>query len=304
MRMSLWQKCILVLLGAAILATATYFGRIVFRPVGLERYNSIPRVTFVHPNVKKLKRAQALVGEGKLNEARAIAVKALTSAPKSPVTRELRDLLGEVNTEIFFSKEPSPRKTEYIVKRGDALVSIACKLKSSIEAIIRVNDLDSTLIRPGEKLFVPNLDFTVTIDLPRDRVIVHDGHGFFNQYPIASVDLPPVRQQTIQTKVTAKSFWENGRPVQPSHGFQKEEATPRIQLGHGYVLYGVEEESDADSSEIAVESDDKDGAPNSRDSNQPPQGIAMLKNDIAEVELLIRKGTPVTIILNRDEKRR
>src|SRR5262249_38604930 len=128
---------------------------------------------------------------------------------------------------------------------------------------------------------------------------------FFTQYPIASVDVPPARQPTIQTKVTAKSFWENGKPVQPNDGFQEEEATPRIQLGHaGYVLYGVEEESDADTSEIAVESGDNDGASNSRDSNHPPQGIAMLKNDIAEIELLIGKGTPVTIILNRDEKHR
>ena len=246
-----------------------------------------------------------MVREGKLNEARAIAVKALITAPKSPVTRDLRDLLGEVNTQIFFSKEPSPRKTEYTVKRGDALASIARKLKSSAEAIIRVNDLDSTLIRPGEKLLVPQLDFTITIDLPRNRVIVHDGHGFFTQYPIASVDLPPARQPTIQTKVTAKSFWENGKPVRPNQKFQEEEATPRINLGHaGYVLYGVEEESDTDTSEIAVEADNKDGASDSQDSNHPPQGIAMLKNDIAEIELLIRKGTPVTIILNREERPR
>lgn len=303
--MSLWQKCTVVLLGVAILGGAGYFARIVFRPVGLERYRSIPRVTYVHPNVKKLKQAQVLVTEGKLAEARGILVKALITAPKSPVTRELRDLLGDVNTQIFFSKEPSPRKTEYTVKSGDALASIARKLKSSAEAIIRVNDLDSTLIRPGEKLLVPQLDFTITIDLLRSRVIVHDGHGFFTQYPIASVDLPPAREPTIQTKARAKSFWEDGRPVRPTQGFQEEEATPRIDLGHaGYVLYGVEEESDTDTSEIAVEADNKEGALNPRDSNHPPQGIAMLKNDIAEIELLIRKGTPVTIILNREERPR
>jgi LysM repeat protein len=102
------------------------------------------------------------------------------------------------------------------VKRGDALSSIARKLQSSAEAIIRVNELDSTLIRPGEKLLVPQLDFTITIDLSRNRLVVHDSHGFFTQYPIASADLPPTRQPTIQTKVTAKSFWENGKPVRSS----------------------------------------------------------------------------------------
>ena len=298
MRMSLWQKCTIALLGIVVFGGAAYIARIVFRPEGLAKYRSIPWVNYVHPNVKKLKQAQDLVNEGKLIEARAILVNALITAPKSPVTRELRDLLGDVNTQIFFSKEPSPRKIEYTVKRGDALASIARKLQSSAEAIIRVNDLESTLIRPGEKLLVPQLDFTITIDLPRNRVIVHDSHGFFTQYPITSADLPPTRHPTIQTKVAAKSFWENGKPVRASQGLQKG-GTPRINLAHrGYVLYGVEQESDAATSQISVEADDKQESNNSDDLNRPPQGIAMLKNDLAEIELLISKGTPVTIILN------
>jgi hypothetical protein len=155
------------------------------------------------------------------------------------------------------------------------------------------------LIRPGEKLLVPQLDFTITIDLPRQRVVVHDSRGFFTQYPIMSAELPRTRQPTIQTKVVAKSLWQSGKAVKPSNGSQQD--TPRIDLGRtGYVLYGVEEDNEASTSEIDVEADDKDATPESRDPNQPPQGIAMLKEDIAETQLLIRKGTPVTII--RDQK--
>ena len=300
MRMLLWQKCTIVVLAIAIFGCAVYFAHTAFRPPGLKRYMSIPWVTYVHPNVKKLKQAQSLVRDGKLDEARALVVNALITAPKSPVTRELRDLLGDVNTQIFFSKEPSPRKSEYTVKRGDALSSIARKLESSAEAIMRVNDLESTLIRPGEKLLVPQLDFTITIDLPRNRVVVHDSHGFFTQYPIASADLPPTRQTTIETKVAAKSFWENGKPLSIDRGKQKQ-GTPRIELGRrGYVLYGVEEESDTTTSQVAVEANDNEQTPNSDDANRPPSGIAMLKNDLTEIELLIRKGTPVTIIRNQE----
>jgi LysM repeat protein len=299
--MSLWQKCTIGGLIIVIFGGAAYVARIVFRPEKLEKYTSIPRVKYVHPNVKKLKQAQSLVDEGKLIEARKILVNALTTSPKSPVTRELRDLLGDVNTQIFFSKQPSPRKIEYTVKSGDALASIARKLQSSAEAIVRVTDLDSTLIRPGEKLLVPQLDFTITIDLPRDRLVVHDSRGFFTQYPIASADLPRARQSTIQTKVTAKSFWENGKPVRSTREFQKEkEGSPRIDLGRrGYVLYSVEQDN-ATNSQVAVDADDKDDTPNVDDANRPPQGIAMLKDDLSEIELLIRKGTPVTIIRNRE----
>ncbi len=294
--MSLWQKCIVVLLGVAIFGGAACFARIAFRPPELDRYRSIPWVTYVHPNIKKLQQAKALAGEGKFDEARVILAKALITAPKSPVTRELRDLLGNINEQIFFSKVPSPGKTEYIVKSGDALASIARKLESSTEAIIRVNHLDSTVIRPEERLLVPQLDFNITIDLVRSRVVVCNSHGFFCQYPIVAANLPLSRKPTIQTKVKAKSFGENGGLVRPADRFHNE-GHPQIDLGRaGYVLYGVGQENNGSSSEIAVETGDKKGTMDSHDANPAPQGIAMLKKDIAEIDLLIRKDTPVTII--------
>jgi LysM repeat protein len=216
--MLIWQKIVVALLAAAILCGTLYFARIVSRPPGWKRFHSIPWVQYVNPNIGKLKHARELLGAGKLHEARAIIIQALVTMPKSPVTRELRDLLGDINTQIFFSKEPSARKIEYTVKSGDALFSIAGKLKSSADTIMRVNGLDSTLIRPGEKLFVPPLDFTITIDLPRERVVVHDSRGFFTQYPIAHADLPPSRKPLVKMEVKAKSFWKDGRPV-ATNGF-------------------------------------------------------------------------------------
>jgi len=302
--MSFRQKCVVLLLCVAILGGATYFARIAFRPPELGRYKSIPRVDYVHPNVKKLEQAQGLAREGKSNEARDIAVKALVTEPKSPVTRELRDLLGDINAQTFFSKAPSLRKTEYTVERGDALSSIARKLNSSSDAISRVNNLESTLIRPGEKLLVPRLDFSITINLPRNRVVVHDSRGFFTQYPIASAELPHTRQPTIETKVAGKSFWGNGKPVAPGHELHKQ-GSPRIDLERkGYVLYGVEEQSDAATSQAPAATDDNGGTSHSADANRAPQGIAMKKDDLADIELLTRKGTPVTIIRNGEDTSR
>jgi LysM repeat protein len=300
--MSIWQKITVVLLGVAILGSVIYFMLAISRPPAFRHFESIPWVTYVHPNVRKLKRARALVHDGKLREARVLIVNALISAPKSPVTRQLRDLLGDINTQIFFSNEPSPRKIEYTVRMGDALSSIARRLKSSAAAIMRVNKLDSTLIRPGEKLFVPALDFTITIDLPRDRVVVHDSHGFFTQYPITSADLPPSRKPMVETKVKAESFWKNGRPVAQDLASSKDDATPRIHLSHfGYVLYGVEETSEDSDSKIDIEDKNSNAARDQSEIKRPPQGIAMLKEDIAELELLIGKGTPVTIILDQKQ---
>ena len=73
--MSFWQKCVVVLLGVAIFGGAAYFARIAFRPVELARFESIPWVKYVHPNVKRLKQAQDLVHEGKLHQAQALSGK-------------------------------------------------------------------------------------------------------------------------------------------------------------------------------------------------------------------------------------
>lgn len=294
-----WQRITTVLLAAAIIAGAIYFGRVVSRPEG--GMPKVPWVKYVHPNVKALKDAKALRTAGRLHEARDLCVRALLTAPLSPVTLELRDMLGSINTELFFQQEPSPRKEIYTVNRGDALASIARKLRSSTDAIMRINQLDSTLIRPGDQLLVPRLDFTITIDLPRERIVLHDGHGFFTQYPIAAADLPPTRATRLETKVRAKTFLADGQPVARGSD-PAQSATPWIFLQRsGYVLYGVDEKGGVTESEIAIEenaTDEKTSA--AEDPNRPPQGIAMLKEHIAELELLIRRGTPVTVILERD----
>lgn len=293
-----WQKLVIALLSAALIGGVYFFVRALSRPPGWNDPSNFESVTYVHPNVGKLKKAQELFHDKKLEDARKILVEALTTAPNSPVTSQLRDLLGDVNTEIFFSKMPSSRKTEYTVKKGDTLISIAHRLHSTTDAIARVNKLNSTLIRPGEILAVPHLDFTITIDLPDERVIVHDGHGFFTQYPIESVDLPRIRKPLVQTKVAAKSFIKDGEQVAPDASSLLN-VMPWIHLqGRGYILYGVEEASENSSSEIAVE--EHAVASDATSVNHAPKGIAMLKEDIAELQVLIRKGTPVTIIVNRE----
>jgi LysM repeat protein len=293
---SSWQKGVVILLTAGILGGASHFARVLSEPPELARYRSIPWVSYVHPNVKKLQQAQKLAGEGKLREAQAILTEALIVEPTSPVTTELRDLLGNLNTRIFFSKEPSPRKTEYTVKQGDSLAAIARKLGSSVEAIMRVNGLDSTLIRPGQKLFVPRLDFAVTVDLPSNRVIIHDAQGFFAQYPIVSVTLPGSKSPVLKTTVTAKSSGEKNGFSSEEKLHSKAEAL-RIDLRRaGYALYGLRENKVASASAMGIAEPSTasgDGA------SVSPGGIGMLRDDLAELQLLVRKGTPVTIIRNR-----
>ena len=82
--------------------------------------------------------------------------------------------------------------------------------------IMRANNLESTLIHPGDHLLVPYGEFTITIDLPNELVVVHHGDGFFKQYSIKAIDLPPSNQSRLATKVIATVFRKDGELISPS----------------------------------------------------------------------------------------
>lgn len=282
---------IVVLLGLAMAAGASYFTYPVFHP---HRHTHEQKVIYVHPLVGEVEKARRLRVDGKLAEAQQHLRGNLRIYPNAPHVRAARDLLGKINTEMFFSADHSFAKTEYVVKRGDSLWRIARKLDSSPVTIMRANTLESDLIHPGDRLLVPDSDFTLTLDLPNQRAVVHHGDGFFKQYPIIDINLPHSNQKHVTTKVIATTFWKNGKMISPDVLQDDSESLLRIHLEHsGYVLYGVDEESGLSDSAIEITGEAIDTL---RASAAPPHGIALFRDDLAQLHLLLRRGTPVTIV--------
>jgi LysM repeat protein len=248
----------------------------------------------VSPIVAEIENARRLRAEGKLAEAQRLLRNQLRLHGRRPEAKAARELLGEINTEMFFSTEVPFGKTEYVVKRGDSLWRIARKLGSSPSVIVRTNNMESDLIRPGERLFVPDGDFTLTLDLPDKRAVIHHGDGFFKQYPIVSINLPHPIRTPITTKIKASAFWKDGTKLNDPSLTEQAASTPWLHLAFGgCILYGVSDEEGV--SESAIEISDR-GADVSRRADIPPRGIALLKEDLEELQLLIDRGTPVTII--------
>ena len=286
------QDIIVFLLGATIAAGAIYFGELVFFPYRHLREIKFPK--YVHPIVAQMKKAQELRAQGKLADAQKLLREQLRLYPNAPQVQPARDLLGKIDTKMFFSNDNLFAKTEYVVKRGDSLWRIARKLDSTPAIIKRANELQSDLIHPGEQLVIPDNDFTLTLDLPNQRAVVHHGDGFFKQYPIVDINLPRSREKQITTKVTGTTFWKNGTLISSDEEEARANADPRIHLGRGgWILYGVAEDNGVSDSTVEISEPPNEAA---RNSGVPPHGIALLKDDLGELQLLIRRGTPVTII--------
>jgi LysM repeat protein len=194
--------------------------------------------------------------------------------PHSARLGEARAALGEVNTDIFFSRIPSPDKEEYVVKPGDALAKIERKLKTNAELLTRSNNLDDPRkLHIGQVLIVSHPQFLLAINR-KDKTVTLFNHGkFFKQYPVKSWNAPDAKTPSpTNVKVKEKVAWKNGARV--AFGSKEYAGSSRwISMNAaGYTLY-------TDPAEGGVKAN----------------GIALGAEDMEELSTLLAVNLPVTI---------
>src|SRR5438067_11886448 len=140
-----------------------------------------PRLDLTLPEFEA---AAKLRQEGKIPEARAALTAFVQKYPSSPSAEPAKDLLGEVNIDIFLSRTPSPEKEEYVVKAGDVLQRVAHKTKTTPELIMRMNNMSSTMLHIGEHLLISHPDFAIVVQRKQNLLTLLNHGGFFKQYHI------------------------------------------------------------------------------------------------------------------------
>lgn len=80
-------------------------------------------------------------------------IEGVQSLTASDVDREVQTITTKRNL------NPPPGTTEYLVSGNESLASIAAKLKSTTSELIKINKMMSSLIFPGQRLFVPTEDY-------------------------------------------------------------------------------------------------------------------------------------------------
>lgn len=218
--------------------------------------------------------AAQLRQEGKLGECRDALVLFLQKYPSSQHTEEAKDLLGAVNMQILLSDYPSPEKQQYIVKGGDVINRVAQKMKTTPELLMRINGLDSTMLRIGERLWIAHPEFALFIQRKAQTVVLLNHNAFFKRYRISSVKLGPKQAPRITTAVAEVMAWRGGKRV--GLGTREFRGSTRwIRLAApGYILY-----SDPPTNDVAP----------------PPAGLGLHANDLEELSGLVSAKTPVTI---------
>ena len=271
-----------LLLALVIFGGAYYFSyNVLFKQeiaLQKEQRGEVPSTPAPDTSLPEFQAAAKLRQEGKLIEARDALMAFIQRYPNGQHFEEAKDMLGAINTDILFSPVASPEKQEYIVKKGDVIARVAQKLKTTPELIMRTNNLNSTMLRIGEKLLISAPEFSLFIQT-KPKVMVLLNHGnFFKQYHIQEEKLPPKQPARVATKVAEVMAWKDGKRV----GFGTREyqtSTRWIRLTHpAYTIYAI-----PDAFHPAT--------------NQPPPalGLGISASDAEELSSLVNGKTPVTI---------
>lgn len=276
---------ILVLLGAILGGAAGAYYLIVERPRMRDKAErdaaaAVPAgQPTPDPSTPDFEKAQALKRDANDAEARAALEAFMVRYPDSSHHDEAENLLGSMNLAELFSGHAGPNKTEYVVQRGDVLDRVAHKTKSDPELIYQANNLDRIMLRIGQKLEIPQVEFTVEAHLAAKKLAVLDHGRFFKTYPLQDFRPLPKKTNEIRTKIQEKIAFRDGRRVMfgsKEYGGSLRSLTLAGQPG--FTIYAQ-----------------TDGSPGTGPEKPPGSGLALEPSDAEELHSLVSVGTPVTI---------
>ncbi|MBU2063034.1 MAG: LysM peptidoglycan-binding domain-containing protein, partial [Candidatus Omnitrophica bacterium] len=102
--------------------------------------------------------------KGQVLKQKEALAKLISSYSESALVAAAGKRLGQLNIDILFSTEKTSDSFLYEVQPGDNLYKIAKNNNTTVELLMKSNNLSDTLIRPGMKLKVNQAVFSIEID--------------------------------------------------------------------------------------------------------------------------------------------
>lgn len=229
------------------------------------------------PGITRYREAMRLIEQGERLVARDLLLDLVRHYQDSSRYRDAKRVIGEINADLLLSDLPGASKTDYIVRRGDSLLAIANRNGTTVDFIMRANNLVSASIHPGDRLVVAPLQFEAVISLGQQTLTLLRDERFFNEYPLHAVKLPDGVRVPFATEVREKTAWSgDSRVTFNQAGYQG--ADKWLQCGrHGLVLRSVEEAGRDDAMSVGAE-------------------IHLDRADLEELFVLLSVATPVTVV--------
>jgi len=234
------------------------------------------------PNVDiKLLQEQAAVlkSEGELVKAKEIYRSIITDHSFIENIQSVQKELENINLQILFSNLQTEETQIHEVVSGDTLGELAKKYGTTIELIKRSNNLNSNVIRVGQKLRIWTGKFNIYVDKSQNVLLLKEGEEVIKVYRVStgSNSSTPVGTYTITTKLP-DPVWFNKGVVLPPESPQNVLGTRWLGFDlPGYGIHGTIEPETI--------------------GQQVTAGCVRMRNEeVEELYSIVPLGTEVTIV--------
>lgn len=226
-----------------------------------------------------LNQARGLEAKGSLLEAKESYQKLVSDFPGSSEVAGWQKKAEEINIKLLFSPTATPKSIIYQVKPGDSLAKIARQYKTTVELIMKSNNISDSLIIPGRRIKIWNAPFSILVDKSQNILLLKSDEEIIKTYIVSTGknNCTPVGTFRITTKLVNPTWFKAGAVV-PS-------GSPENVLGTrwmgfdlaGYGIHGTTEPKEL--------------------GKQVTQGCVRLNNtDVEELYTIVPVGTEVTVV--------
>jgi lipoprotein-anchoring transpeptidase ErfK/SrfK len=229
---------------------------------------------------KVMAQARDLADKGQLKQAKNTYERLLNQVQDIKHLKKIQNKIEALNTAIIFSPEITDEcSTIYQVKPLDNLTKIANKFNTTVNLTKKTNNLESDVIRPGQKLKVNTCPFSIVVDKSQNILFLQQKGELVKSYPVSTGknNCTPAGEFIIDEKIKNPTWFKTGAIIPPD--------SPENALGSRWM--GIDTEGI--------------GIHGNRDVNeigkQVTQGCVRMHNeDVEELFILVPLKTKVTIV--------
>lgn len=259
----------------------------------------------IDPGVRRFEAAIDLIKEGQIKEGRDALYKLRAQFPDSATCSEAMRIIGEINMDMLYSPNNTLGKKDYIVQPNNTLLGIANKHETTIDSIVRMNGLMSTMLQPGDHLTLIPMDFHLGVDISAKRVILLHKVGEttypFKFYQAQDIRLPPGTRVPMETELAGKNATLDNKSILPTDPHYPAADKWMSATKAGIVIRTPPVPRAIHVEEEAPKTKAKKGATPQATPPPPPSvsaetGIFLSREDIEEIFALVRKGSKLSLI--------
>ncbi|MDD5560927.1 MAG: L,D-transpeptidase family protein [Candidatus Omnitrophica bacterium] len=268
------NKKILIAIPAVIVIVS------IFVILGIRKYFNLNKPDKNQPSVHALlNQAQQSEAKGELLEAKSIYQKLVNDFSGSPEVAGWQRKAEGINIKLLFSPTITPKSVTYQIRSGDTLNKIAREYKTTVELIMKSNNINDPLIIPGRKIKVWNAPFSILVDKSQNIMLLKSDEEVIKTYIVSTGkdNCTPAGTFKIVNKLVNPTWFKAGAVV-PAGSTENVLGTRWLGFDlAGYGIHGTTEPKEL--------------------GKQVTQGCVRLSNpDVEELYDIVPTGTEVTIV--------